>query len=96
MKSIIIIKDKAKYFIDDKETLMDNDFKKDCESIYQECNSNLARYDRTKSIFILLILSTTKYIQNFRFKDYLKNSEEKKFEAYFVLLDNNSRYFRYE
>ena len=80
LKSItVVIKDKAKSFKDDKVTSVNNDFKEHCESIYQECSSKLSKYDKTKNIYILLILSTTKYIQNFKFKDYLKNSDEKKF-----------------
>ncbi len=84
MKSImIVIKDKAKSYLNrdrlSKEGEGEDEFRYICTNVFEECDSKLSTYNKTKSVYNLLTISTTKYIQKMRFNGYAENENTKEF-----------------
>lgn len=75
---IIFVKDRAMSYMNDNESSTEQEkFTKICKSIFEECNSKLSTYNKTKSVYNLLTISTTEYIQKMRFSGYSsKNNKE--------------------
>lgn len=91
MKSItILVKDKAKSYLNrdesSKEGEKEDEFKCICANVFEECASKLSSYNKTKSVYNLLTISTTKYIQKMRFNGYADNENTKEFYQTFQKL----------
>ncbi len=76
---VIIVRDRTKFFLDEDELVIEDELKNVYRNIYQECNTKLELYYKTNSIYVLLKLSTTEYIQKLRFNNYGNNSKAKEF-----------------
>lgn len=91
---IIVVRDKAKSYLHDSEFPKgggggqgeEEEFKNICKNIHQECSSRLSTYGKTNSVYSLLILSTTKYIQKMRFNNSANNEKAKEFYETFQKL----------
>ncbi len=95
---MIVVRDKAKSFLHDDEFPKEGsggggggqgeeeEFKNICKNIHQECSSRLSSYGKTNSVYSLLILSTTKYIQKMRFNNSANNEKAKEFYETFQKL----------
>ena len=93
MKSImIVVKDKAESYLNrDKlskkeEGEGEDEFKYICTNVFEECASKLSSYNKTKSVYNLLTISTTKYIQKMKFNDYADDEKTKEFYQTFQKL----------
>jgi hypothetical protein len=92
---MIVVRDKAKSHLQDNEFPKEGgrggqgegeEFKNICKNIHQECSSRLSTYGKTNSVYSLLILSTTKYIQKMRFNNNANNEKAKEFYETFQKL----------
>ncbi|MDP9015950.1 MAG: hypothetical protein M3M87_04235 [Thermoproteota archaeon] len=93
---MIVVRDKAKSYLQDDESPKEGsggggkgeeeEFKNICKNIHQECSSRLSAYGKTNSVYSLLILSTTKYIQKMRFNNSANNEKAKDFYETFLKL----------
>ncbi len=91
MKSImIVVKDKAESYLNrdklSKKEEEEGKFKCICANVFEECSSKLSSYNKTKSVYNLLTISTTKYIQKMKFNDYADNEKTKEFYQTFQTL----------
>lgn len=83
---VIIVMDKAKYFLENNELILEDELKNIYKNIYQECITKLELYNKTNSIYVLLKLSTTEYIQKLRFNNYTNTLKSKEiYEIYQIL-----------
>ncbi len=87
---MIVIRDKAKSYLHGNESSKEGEeeyeVKSICKNIYQECSSRLSSYSKTNSVYSLLMLSTTKYIQKMRFNNTNNNEKTKEFYETFQKL----------
>ena len=94
---MIVVRDKAKSYLHDDESPKERsgggaeqgeeeEFKTLCKNIHEECSSRLSTYGKTNSVYSLLILSTTKYIQKMRFNNSVNNEKAKEFYETFLKL----------
>lgn len=83
---VIIVMDKAKYFLENNELIIEDELKNIYKNIYQECITKLELYNKTNSIYVLLKLSTTEYIQKLRFNNYTDTLKSKEFYETFQRL----------
>jgi hypothetical protein len=71
-----IVRDNSKRYLELVELSELSEFKNICQCIYKEYSSKISFYDKTKSTYSLLTLSTTEFIQDMIFNNFYSNNEK--------------------